>query len=389
MGRERIWCVAAVLGAMGLAMTSGSGGTSAQDSLEGWSLPTVEEFRPSRPAPAPAPQRETSPPPENRGHARPDTGDRIRPGQVFRDCPDCPVMVAIPPGEFMMGITEVGKKLSAHFDDNNLKEYDELHSLRKLFDAPKAIYWEAPRHPVRISSAFALGKYEVTRGEYAAFVRNTGRPSDGDCLRVSLRSGNLTRDGTWRSPGFSQSDPHPVVCVSWRDATAYAAWLTRRTGKPYRLVTEAEWEYAARAQTVTMWYWGDFRKMQSACSNENVFDKALEELISSLDDREEDILCRDGYIYTDPVGSFAANRFGLHDMLGNVMEFTLDCWHEGYRGAPADGTAWMNRGCGKHVVRGGAWLLWSALQGRAAFRSYMDTETDRTFLTGFRVARSL
>jgi formylglycine-generating enzyme required for sulfatase activity len=213
-----------------------------------------------------------------------------------RDCAQCPEMVRIRPGSFMMGSNPGDQEHEAD---------------------------EAPQHRVTISQAFSLGKYEVTRGEFAAFVQASGHQAQGD----------------WRNAGFAQTDRDPVVNVSWDDARAYAAWLGKTTGKTYRLPTEAEWEYAARAGTTTTRYWGDSR--QDACRYANADDAAFG--------------CTDGFRNTAPAGRFQPNAFGLYDMLGNVWEWTADCWVADYNGAPANGEARTGGDCARRTVRGGSW----------------------------------
>ena len=242
---------------------------------------------------------------------------RRRPGDVFRDCPSCPEMVVIPAGEFQMG-------------------------------SPEGWAWEdeLPRHRVRVER-FALGRYEVTRAEYAAFAAATGRDPDS-CFGYGVDSGPGI---DWRSPGYPQTDGHPVVCVSWDDARAYVRWLSRETGASYRLPSEAEWEYAARGGTTTRWYWGEDSTGQ--CGNANGADAAARR---RLEDWTWTQPCDDGRVFTAPVGTFGANRFGLFDVAGNAAEWVEDCWHDDYRGAPADGRAWTSGGdCDRRVQRGGSW----------------------------------
>ena len=288
--------------------------------------------------------------------------------RVFRDCPDCPEMVVIPAGEFRMGspASEDGR------DDN-----------------------EGPQGRITVSS-FALGRYEVTRAEYAAFVSMTGHPG-GDRCRTDDGRGNWEwrwRNGaSWRDPNFRQGDDHPVVCVSWEDAQSYVAWLSRETGEGYRLATEAEWEYAARAGTMTSRYWSDSSSRQ--CVHANGGDLSLKRQYRVF---AEDytgqrwtrwVSCDDGMVHTAPVGSYEANAFGLFDMAGNVSELVEDCWHDDYVGAPNDGTAWTRSGnCGSRVLRGGSWNL-MARYLRSASRSWITTIEVRLASVGFRVARRL
>ena len=213
---------------------------------------------------------------------------------------------------------------------------------------------EGPQHSVQIAP-FAIGRYEVTFEEYAVFAKSTGKP--------------LPEDDSW---GLGK---RPVINVSWDDAQAYAAWLSKKTGKPYRLPTEAEWEYAARAGTTTAYFWGDDAKQ--ACLYANVY--------------ESRFACENGYSgQTAPVGSFRANAFGLQDMLGNVWEWVADCYHDNYQGAPTDGRSWEDKvACqsGRRVLRGGSWDLNPPFV-RAAFRVRGGPD-DRYSYLGFRLARTL
>ena len=252
-------------------------------------------------------------------------------GETFRDCATCPEMVVLPAGEFMMGSPEgeSGRK------DN-----------------------EGPQHRVTIPEPFAVGKYEVTVGQFAKFVQETNH-STGYCA-------DNPEQGSWNNPrAFNQTNNHPVVCVSWDDASAYARWLSTETGHKYRLLSEAEWEYAARAGTTTAYYFGPM----------------LMENMAQYRSKG-----------TATVGSFPANAFGLHDMHGNLWEWVEDCWHDDYTGAPTDGSAWIS-GCIKsegkdtRVLRGGAWYSGPVFL-RSAFRVWNYTPA-LYFVDGFRVARDL
>jgi len=234
--------------------------------------------------------------------------------QSFRDCAECPEMVAIPAGRFMMGAAP-GEE-----DAEGLDEYFKYRS--------------DPRHAVEVRR-FSAGKYEVTRAQYRIFAEATKRVASG-CWGWGGTDFVWEPKMDWRSPGFAQDDRHPVTCVSWDDASAYAKWLSERTGKRYRLLTEAEWEYAARAGTVTSRYWGESR--EDACHYANGADhttRAQARHASGWHVAD----CKDGYAYTAPVGTYRPNAFGLHDMLGNVREWTQDCWNGHYKGAPTDGSA--------------------------------------------------
>ena len=243
--------------------------------------------------------------------------------ETFRDCRSCPEMVVIPAGTFRMGCVSG----SDDCDDD-----------------------EFPVHEVMVSS-FGLSKYEVTRGQFRAFVAATGHNTGGGC-----------GGGSWR-----------VVCVRRDDAQAYARWLSRETGERYRLPSESEWEYAARAGTTTPWYWGD--RAENRCEYANGWDS-------------DDDGCDDGWRWTAPVGSFRANGFGLHDMAGNVWEWVEDCWHNDYDGAPRDGSARTRGGdCGWRVLlRGGGWNRSPGFL-RSAYRNWKGDQF-RFSNRGFRVART-
>ena len=237
-------------------------------------------------------------------------------------------------------------------------------------------------HGVTISAPFAIGRYEVTVTEFGRFVDATGYSAETSCL-IHGEFDWETRSGSWRNPGFGQSGRFPVVCVSWNDAQAYVAWLSRETGEEYRLPSESEWEYAARAGTSTARYWGESESGQ--CRHANGGDLSIQEGYS---DWELTIAsCRDGHVHTAPVGSFAANAWGLHDVLGNVLEWTEDCWNDGYTGAPSDGNAWEDGDCTMRVLRGGSWYVRPS-NLRAANRN-LNTTGGSSSNAGFRVARTL
>lgn len=194
----------------------------------------------------------------------------------------------------------------------------------------------------------------MTRGQFAAFVRATGHDVSGGCWEYTAGEWKENASNSWRAPGFEQSDRDPVVCVSWDDAKAYVAWLSETTRQRYCLPSEAEWEYAARATTPTMRPWGDDRDNKAGCDYANGADLTAKDkfnLARTMD-------CRDGQVYTAVVGSYTANDFRLHDMIGNVLEWVEDCWNESYEaaGRPDDGSAWTSGDCNRRVLRGGSWV---------------------------------
>jgi formylglycine-generating enzyme required for sulfatase activity len=290
----------------------------------------------------------------------------LRPGSVFQDCADCPRMVVIPPGEFTMGspASEAGRGVE-----------------------------EGPQRQVAIAQPFALGRTEVTVAEFRRFADETGYKTDAERdPRAQGCSGFIYADPaaasaeppavtSWRSPGLTQAESHPVLCVSWNDARSYAQWLSKKTGKRYRLPSEAEWEYAARAGSVTARYWGD--DPVQACRFANVADQSRFQTWGFGQKHE----CTDGHYFTAPAGGYAPNRFGLYDMLGNAWEWTEDCWNASYAGAPQDGSAWLAGDCAQRVSRGGSWSTVPRF-ARSAARS-KNTADSRDNLTGFRLARTV
>jgi formylglycine-generating enzyme required for sulfatase activity len=270
----------------------------------------------------------------------------------FRECPDCPLMVGIPAGTFVMG---------------------------SAADEPGRFDAEGPQHRVAIR-AFALGKFDVTTAEFLAFLRDTAY-QPAPC--------NETLTLGWHSAGKGHAYPRsdaepptwPATCIGWKDALAYIDWLNtkahaanpalgHRSG-PYRLPSEAEWEYAARGGTATSRWWGNTIGANNANCNG---------CGSKADDR----------VLTD-VDSFEANPFGLYGMLGNAWQWTADCWHKSYVGAPADGRAWLGDDCTKHVLRGGSFdnvpiLVRSAARSAG---SGAGSPYDYSSLAGIRVARTL
>jgi formylglycine-generating enzyme required for sulfatase activity len=243
---------------------------------------------------------------------------------------------------------------------------------------------EGPQRQVTIGRAFALGKVEVTVAQFAAFVQETGYDTGITC-DIWLDGKWAERGGySWQNPGFPQGGAHPAACLSWDDAKAYLAWLTAKTGKTYRLPTEAEWEYAARAGAATTFHFGNDRN--AYCRYGNGADQTARAEVPGAE-RWSVLACRDGHAYTAPVGSFAANAFGLYDTLGNVFEWVEDCWNDSFAGAPMDGSAWVSGDCSIRVQRGGAWgyppdYLRTAVRGR-------QPHGYRYVNAGMRVARTL
>ena len=282
------------------------------------------------------------------------TAPTARQGEIFRDCPACPEMVVVPAGKFTMG--------------SPTEEYGRQDD-------------ERPQHEVELAQAFAAGLSEVTRGQYRAFLRASGRQPSGGCYFFDGKEWKLDLSKNWESPGYTQTDEHPVVCVSYEDAQHYVEWLSKEAKQNYRLLSESEWEYAARADTTTSRYWGNGER--EACHHANVADRTSQQKYNWSPTFD----CEDGYAETAPVGTFKANGFGLQDMLGNVLEWVEDCYNKTYDGAPRDGGAWVASSCSSRVIRGGGWnvspqYLRSADRGR-------NSPGMRGSDLGFRIARTL
>jgi len=275
------------------------------------------------------------------------------PPSEFKDCKDCPAMVRIPAGRFDMG--------SPAEEDGRRPD-------------------EGPMHRVVLRHVFALGKTEVTVKEFRVFAEATGYVTDaekaGSCLTfVHHDEWQEAPGANWRSPGFPQTDTHPATCISWNDARAYAAWLARRTGKRYRLPTESELEYVARAGSSGPWAWPG--AAQASCLHANIADASVKPRFPTW----TGVPCDDGALFTSPVASYLPNAFGLHDVIGNVYEWASDCYRERYDLGLPKGE------CATYARRGGSWLI-HQLNARPARRAW-GTPTARSDGQGLRVARSL
>jgi formylglycine-generating enzyme required for sulfatase activity len=291
------------------------------------------------------------------------------PGEVVNDhfldiVGQAPALVVIPSGRFLMGTPQLDRAQASA---------------------------EQPQHEVTIAKGFAIGRAEVTVAQFAAFVRASGYVPDSVRLggasvydeangRMQMRTGVDWQDDY---AGRRAKNDDPVVNVSWNDAHAYAQWLSRRTGKSYRLPTEAEYEYAERAGSTTQYWWGDdapTRKVENltGSGDRSPAHRSWAHAFKGY---------TDGYWGPAPVMSFLPNPFGLYDMGGNVSEWVEDCWHDNYTRAPVDGSAWVNPGCGERVIRGGSWGS-APEQDRSSFRlaAAVDARSGRV---GFRVARDL
>lgn len=244
-----------------------------------------------------------------------------------------PEMVDIPAGSFMMG---------------------NINHFKAEGDWAKVLGWEQPVHKVNIK-AFRLGKYEVTFEQYDAFAEATSRPKPND-------------EG-------SERGQLPVGNVTWLEAIAYTEWLSQQTGKKFRLASEAEWQYAARAGTTTEYYWGD--KADHNFANYGKDEGCCDFHVSGADK----------WLYAAPVGQFPPNKFGLYDMLGNVSELVQDCKNTSYEGSPTDGSAWTTGDCSSHVTLGGQ-FHGNPFMLRVSGRNFQGA-SDRFINFGFRVAQDI
>lgn len=284
-----------------------------------------------------------------------ETASLPEPGTRFKECADCPAMIVLPAGQSIVGAPAEAVRSGEASSD------------------------QAPQHRIVIARPFAVSEREVTLGEFLRFAEETKRAQDPGCTIFS--SGFAwNANATFRDPGYPQQPDYPVVCVSFDDARAYAAWLSEKTGASYRLLSEAEWEYAARAGSETTYSFGDDPK--ELCRYANIADLSAVKLHPGWSVAE----CSDGHAGAAPTGSYAPNAFGLADMLGNVWEWVADCWHGSYELAPIDGGAWTEGGdCERRVVRGGSWDV-GPEDSRVSLRGKLPADTRHAFY-GFRVAR--
>jgi formylglycine-generating enzyme required for sulfatase activity len=274
------------------------------------------------------------------------------PGTLIRDCPTCAAMIVLPAARFKQG--------AAAADSGSLS-------------------YEKPLHWVAIGRPFAMSTNLVTVDEFRRFIEATGRDMRGcDTYDGEWRN---RPESNWQNPGFNQTGMHPVTCVSWNDAVAYAKWLSIKAGHHYRLPSASEWEYAARAGSEAVRPWAS--NGSDACAYANVADASAAHrypgwLVFACDDR---------YVTTSPVGSFKSNSWGLNDMLGNVFQWTQDCWHADYGGAPVDGSARTDGDCSERELRGGSWFT-SPSYVRANYRNHFAADY-RTSSVGIRLVRDV
>ncbi len=292
------------------------------------------------------------------------------PGQVVTDKfldrhGAAPAMVVVPTGSFVMGSPDT----------------DAEHRST-----------EQPQREVKIETGFALGRDELTVGQFAEFINDTSYTTDAEKIGNSTiydeESGRLIerRGVTWRDDylGVKATEELPVIHISWNDAIAYVQWVSARTGKPYRLPSEAEFEYALRSGSTTRYPWGEGNPgtpLENLTGDGDRSPRLRRSWAKAF------VKYSDGYWGPAPIGKFPADGFGLRDMDGNVSEWTADCWHDNYTRAPADSKAWVNPGCATHVIRGGSWGS-APDQARSSYRLAAPSDT-RSARVGIRIARDL
>lgn len=288
----------------------------------------------------------------------------------IQDCPSCPTMVVLEGGKATIGSPpgETGRYAN-----------------------------EVPQQQVEVAP-FAIGTIEVTRRQYAEFVASTSYASQGGCYTpgdLNDWASDLDPKASWRDPGFQQTEDHPVVCVSWFDAQAYAEWLSKKTGHHYRLPTEIEWEYAARGGTASAYFWGE--DIKHGCSYMNGGDTSLAKGLPKFAEKTHEyfrtgvqksvlVPCEDGHIFTSAAGSFPPNAFGLFDVTGNAWEWAQDCG-DGTPPAADGGPSGSAGECKRRRTRGGSWNDWP-VDLRSAVKKRLEPSFRRND-TGFRVVREM
>lgn len=291
-------------------------------------------------------------------------------GRATSRADSAPAMVRVAPGSFVAGSDRA---------ETDAVHYPDAHAAR-----------EQPARRVTVAKAYAIGRTEVTRGQFARFVAATGWTPDGPCGFLADGPSNrwdADRGHDWRHPGFAQQDDHPVVCVNLADARAYAAWLSQETGRHFRLPSNSEWEYAARAGTASALWWGD-RPADEVCAYASVAgaERARAHNGGTVDPTKF-FPCDDGYVETAPVASFRANPWGLYDMIGNVWEWTEDCLNVDQKDAPTDTAPRATGDCASHIDRGASWTN-SPKYVRAAAQ-HPDLVGARNSVLGFRLVEEL
>lgn len=287
------------------------------------------------------------------------------PPPAAADCPACPELALVPPGRFLMGSAPDAVEVDAATG-------------------------ETPAAGVSFTRPFHVSKREITVAEFRRYVEATGADPAPGCRVWLGGQWVFERDRSWRDPGFAlpPQDAEPVVCVNWEDARGYADWLSKESGKRYRLPSEAEWEYVARGGTSFARFWGEHDSHEGAvlslaCDFANVYDSSA---VDAFHFPWPNARCSDRVVALAPVGHYKPNAFGVFDIIGNVREWVMDCYTASYAGRPDDGRAWTwQGGCEQKGVRGGSWAS-RPRDARAPARGAEMTTLRQSDL-GFRVAR--
>jgi len=299
-----------------------------------------------------------------------DAAAGLMPGKTFKDCEDCQTMVVVPAGTFTMGSTREEREregVPASFGDH-----------------------EGPTVQITIARPFAIATTETTRAQFALFVKATNRPVPTVCANYNAEQDNWAgKEGNvanWQNPGFKQGDNHPAVCMSYVDASDYAAWMSKKTGFKYHVASEAQWEYVARAGTKTTRYWGE--NISQICKKANIMSTATFDAINKSEGWMDELVCTGTQSWTVPVASYDANPWGVYDMLGNVWEWVDDCATPDHTGMPTDGSARRDGDCTRRISKGGAFhsRVWLA---RPATRGGGQPGINRPAAAGIRIVREI
>lgn len=282
----------------------------------------------------------------------------FQPITEFRDCDECPIMVALPQASYLMGdLSKTGRKN------------------------------EQPVREIKIDKPISISKYPVTIAEFRLFITESGYKTEAELsqgcwnLRQDMSLGWVESD-YWDNTRMNQTENHPVVCVSLNDAIAYTEWLSEKTKLRYRIPTEAEWEFSARAGSSKKYIFGD--TAEGVCDAMNWSDDKMTIMWGGT---EELMVCDDGYLFTSPVGSFPPNNFGLYDIYGNVWEWTIDCYQDDMNAVIIGQRTHSNHGCNKHPLRGASFS--ASLKGTTASYRISDEPYNRTADYGFRIVRDM
>lgn len=287
------------------------------------------------------------------GHADP---------QFIQDCETCPTLIVVETGTFTLGA-----------DQEEGRQW-------KMLDRMSAN--EGPRTEITIQRRFALGQTEVTRGQFAEFVRDTGFKTKRGCFHLTSSGWSVQPKLSWEDPGYDVTDDHPVACIRRPEILAYLDWLSEKAGHAYRLPSEAEYEYAARAGSDAATFWGE--DWSTACAYQNGADLTFVPNVPDIPYGQY-AECDDGYVFTSPVETYKANPWGFYDLTGNVSEFTADCYQDSHADMPTDGSPASKPRCRVWVAKGGSWAGFPGLLRPATRLRTLGTTVGTGF--GFRVAR--